>query len=71
MTNDVLLKLIEENEITHPNREQWQEMIEQMDEQEKTELGEILSQQEKESNILATRQSNELVDLMHKCKLDN
>jgi len=70
MTNDSLYKMLQENNLTSEEVEKWKELIEEMDEEDKREFSEILSQQEKEKNILATRQSNELVDLMHRWRLE-
>lgn len=71
MTNEALYKLLEENELTTTALAQWKELIEIMDEEDKREFGNILTQQEKEKNILTTRQSNELIDLMHRWKIEN
>lgn len=62
---------MEENEFTPQEIEKWKELIEEMDQEDIRSLGQILSQQKREKDILYTRQSNELISLMHRWKLES
>lgn len=67
MNND-LMKLISQLNFTREEEENWHTLIPELTDQEKHELKALLNQMKLERDILATRQSNELVATLHSLK---
>ena len=65
-----LIKALAKLELSPKDQKNWEQLIEVMTDQEKHELLATVKQMQLERDILATRQSNEIVTLMNTGKND-
>lgn len=68
MSDEEILKIMEDLKLEHEEIEKWKVVLPELEPDEKKELAEILKQSKSERNILAARQSEELIDLMQSWK---
>ncbi len=64
MTDDELIKLLDTMAFPEEEKQKWQDLMPALTDAERTELSGIFQQMQRERDILATRQANEVAQLM-------